>query len=59
MAQLTDITSVELDRSKPFKHVIRLKNGDTTLEVIPVTETQGDAMLQKITKAWWDAIKDT
>lgn len=54
--QINKITSIELDRSKPFRHVIRIKQGDFTLETIPVKETNGNEVLQIVTKAWLEAI---
>ena len=57
MDEISKITSIELDRSKPFNHKIYIKQGDFIAEVIPVTETEGTAVLQKINDAWWKAIE--
>ncbi len=51
--EIKDIKSVELDRSVPFKHVIRLKDATGhSLEVIPVNEADGYAQFTVVYKAW-------
>jgi len=51
--RISDVKSIELDRSVPFKHCIRLKNGiGETLELIPISETGGWEKFIEVTKAW-------
>ena len=56
MNEIDKITSIELDRSKPFNHVIKIKQDNYIAETIPVSETQGNQVLQQITEAWLKAI---
>jgi len=50
---IADVKSIELDRSVPFKHCIRLKDATGyTLETIPISETAGWEKFVEITKAW-------
>ena len=51
--RISDVRSVESDRSRPFRHCINLK--DCTghiLESIPINETAGWEKFVEITKAW-------
>ena len=51
--QISQIKSVELDRSKPFHHVIRLKDANGhSLEVIPVNESTGYEQFKAVYIAW-------
>ncbi len=56
--EIRDIHSIELDRSKPFNHVIRIKDrNEDTLQEIPVSEVAGYEKLMVVVKAWsehWD-----
>ena len=51
--QISQIKSVELDRSVPFNHCVRIKNslGDS-IQVIPVKESNEWEQFQTIFKAW-------
>lgn len=50
---IANIRSIELDRTKPFKHEILIKD-DTgfIMERIPVTEVAGWEKLNEVYQAW-------
>jgi hypothetical protein len=51
--KISDIHSVELDRTKPFNHVIRIKDKHGhSLQVVPVKENVENEQLKLITNAW-------
>jgi len=51
--KISDIVSIELDRSKPFSHVIRIKDkAENTLQEIPVSEVAGYEKLMVVVNAW-------
>ena len=55
---ITDVHSVELNRTKPFDMRINLK--DETgyiLESIPVKQNVANETLQLVTDKWWQAIQ--
>ena len=55
--KITDVHSIELDRTKPFNQQIHLK--DKTgyiMESIPVKQNVANETLQLITDKWWAAI---
>ena len=54
---ITDITSIMLDRTKPFDMRIKLMVGDHVAESIPVTQTKANATFAMINKKWWEAIE--
>ena len=51
--QISQIHSVELDRSVPFNHCVRIKNsiGDS-IQVIPVKESNEREQFSLIYKTW-------
>ncbi len=50
---INQIHSIELDRSRNFKHVIRLKDANEhSLEVIPVKESTAWEQFVHVYKAW-------
>jgi hypothetical protein len=50
---IKDIKSIELDRSKPFNHVVRIKDiTGHSIQVIPVKESNEWEQFQTIFKAW-------
>ncbi len=54
---ITDVYSIELDRTKPFDMKIHLK--DKTghiLQSIPVKQNVANETLQLITERWWKSI---
>lgn len=52
--QISQIKSIELCRTRPFKHVINIKSdNDYVLEAIPVNESEEWAQYQKVIEAWF------
>ena len=50
--EINQIKSIELDRSKPFKHCIRVKDATGhTIEIIPVKESTGWEQFNEVWKA--------
>lgn len=54
---ITDITSIELDKSKPFDMRIYLKVGEYIAESIKVTQTKADSTFAMINRKWWEALE--
>lgn len=55
--EINQISSIELDRTKPFAHVIKMKDEHGyVLEEVKVLESNGNEVLAKITEAWLKAI---
>ena len=55
---ITDIYSIELERTKPFDMRINLKDKfGTTLESISVKQNVANETLALITEKWWQAIE--
>ncbi len=51
--EIRDIHSIELDRSSPFRHCIRVKDkAENTLQEIPVSEVAGYEKLMVVVNAW-------
>ena len=51
--EISDIASIELDRTRPFKHKILIKDSTGyVLQEISVTETAGWEKLATVYKAW-------
>ena len=51
--EISDIRSIELDRSTPFHHCIRMKDASGhSLEIIKVNEVDGWAQFVHVYKAW-------
>ncbi len=55
--KISDITSIILDRSKPFDMRIRLMVGTHVAESIPVKQTKANATFAIINRKWWEAIE--
>ncbi len=54
---IIDIHSIELDRTKPFNQVIKIKDkAGYVMETIPVKQTNANEVFATINKAWWEAI---
>jgi len=56
--EIEQITSIVLDRTKPFDHNIKLMIDDYVAETISVTQINGYATLMSINKAWFQAIEE-
>lgn len=55
---ITDVYSIELDRTKPFDMKIHFKdNTGFILDSISVTQINADQVLQLVTNKWWAAIQ--
>ncbi len=51
--EIKNVKSIELDRSIPFRHVVKLKDSTGhTLETIPVNESTGWEQFSLIYKSW-------
>ncbi len=57
MAELHEVTSIILDRTKPFEQCIRLKIGEHTEELLPVKQTNATYMFEVIYKKWIKAVE--
>ena len=55
--KITDITSIILDRSKPFDMRIKFMVDDYIAESIPVTQMKANETFAMINKKWWEAIE--
>ena len=51
--EISDIKSIELDRSVMFRHCIRIKDTtEHTIELIPVKENVGWEQFKEVVFAW-------
>ena len=51
--KISQIDSIELDRSKPFNHCVRIKDAmGNSIQVVPVKESAGWEQFSVIYKAW-------
>ena len=51
--RISQIDSIELDRSKPFNHCVRIKDAmGNSIQVVPVKESAGWEQFSVIYKAW-------
>ena len=54
---IKDVTSILLDRTKPFDMRIKLMVDDYVAESIPVTQIKANETFNMINKKWWEAIE--